>query len=96
MSERQGVQYFLRVQRHVWGTNLEEALVPYHCWTSVRAALGNAFLGHCNTVVGVIGVSQDITEDRQKANLKQIAAHTAQLEAEKHMVAYFAHKLRNP
>eukprot|EP00934_Nitzschia_sp_Nitz4_P001786 Nitzschia sp. Nitz4//scaffold119_size111653//16685//19966//NITZ4_004178-RA/size111653-augustus-gene-0.220-mRNA-1//-1//CDS//3329533800//1786//frame0 len=54
-----------------------------------------------NEVVGVVGVAQDVTEDRKHEEaLRQMqylrAAQEAKVETERNMTAYFAHELRNP
>ncbi|GAX24374.1 phytochrome D [Fistulifera solaris] len=52
-------------------------------------------------VIGVVGVAQDVTEDRkQAAKLREMqylqATQEAKVETERNMTAYFAHELRNP
>ena len=52
-------------------------------------------------VVGVVGVAQDVTEDRKHAEeLRKMhylqATQEAKVETERNMTAYFAHELRNP
>ena len=52
-------------------------------------------------VIGVVGVAQDVTEDRKHAKcLRELetlnASQQAKVETERHMTAYFAHELRNP
>jgi PAS domain S-box-containing protein len=54
-----------------------------------------------NDVVGVVGVAQDVTEDRKHAKeLREMqalrASQEAKVETERNMTAYFAHELRNP
>lgn len=54
-----------------------------------------------NAVVGVVGVAQDVTEDRKHAQVLQEmqyirASQEAKVETERNMTAYFAHELRNP
>jgi PAS domain S-box-containing protein len=54
-----------------------------------------------NAVVGVVGVAQDVTEDRKHAQeLREMqtlrASQEAKVETERNMTAYFAHELRNP
>eukprot|EP00339_Tiarina_fusa_P000456 CAMPEP_0116998306 /NCGR_PEP_ID=MMETSP0472-20121206/1425_1 /TAXON_ID=693140 ORGANISM="Tiarina fusus, Strain LIS" /NCGR_SAMPLE_ID=MMETSP0472 /ASSEMBLY_ACC=CAM_ASM_000603 /LENGTH=1067 /DNA_ID=CAMNT_0004697421 /DNA_START=41 /DNA_END=3244 /DNA_ORIENTATION=- len=54
-----------------------------------------------NVVVGVVGVAQDVTEDRKHAQaLREMqylrASQEAKVETERNMTAYFAHELRNP
>jgi len=54
-----------------------------------------------NIIVGVVGVAQDVTDDRKNSEeLRQMqnirAAQEAKLETERNMTAYFAHELRNP
>ncbi|KAG7340030.1 PAS domain S-box containing protein [Nitzschia inconspicua] len=54
-----------------------------------------------NTVVGVVGVAQDVSEDRKHAQaLREMqtlrASQEAKVEMERNMTAYFAHELRNP
>lgn len=49
----------------------------------------------------VVGVGQDVTEDRRKEHeLRKMqcvqATHEAKVETERNMTAYFAHELRNP
>jgi len=49
----------------------------------------------------VVGVGQDVTEDRRKAEeLRKLhclqATQEAKVETERNMTAYFAHELRNP
>lgn len=49
-------------------------------------------------VVGVVGVAQDVTEDRKltaKMNYLQ-CSQEAKIETERNITAYFAHELRNP
>jgi len=52
-------------------------------------------------VTGVVGVAQDVTEDRKHAKaLRDLetlrASQEAKVETERNMTAYFAHELRNP
>jgi len=52
-------------------------------------------------VIGVVGVAQDVTEDRKHAMaLREMqtlrASQEAKVETERNMTAYFAHELRNP
>lgn len=52
-------------------------------------------------VVGVVGVAQDVTDDRKHSEeLRQMqfirTSQEAKLEVERNMTAYFAHELRNP
>jgi PAS domain S-box-containing protein len=52
-------------------------------------------------IVGVVGVAQDVTDDRQHfKELRQLqyirASQEAKVETERNMTAYFAHELRNP
>ena len=54
-----------------------------------------------NNIVGVVGVAQDVTEDRRHAQeLREMqylrASQEAKVETERNMTAYFAHELRNP
>lgn len=54
-----------------------------------------------SNVVGVVGVAQDVTDDRHHSDeLRQMqyiqASQEAKLETERNMTAYFAHELRNP
>jgi len=54
-----------------------------------------------NNIVGVVGVAQDVTEDRKHAKeLREMqylrASQEAKVETERNMTAYFAHELRNP
>jgi PAS domain S-box-containing protein len=54
-----------------------------------------------SNVVGVVGVAQDVTEDRKHAKeIRQLetlrASQEAKVETERNMTAYFAHELRNP
>jgi PAS domain S-box-containing protein len=54
-----------------------------------------------SNVVGVVGVAQDVTDDRNHSEeLRQMqyvrASQEAKLETERNMTAYFAHELRNP
>jgi signal transduction histidine kinase len=54
-----------------------------------------------NNIVGVVGVAQDVTEDRRHAKeLREMqylrASQEAKVETERNMTAYFAHELRNP
>ncbi|KAL3940654.1 MAG: hypothetical protein SGARI_000886 [Bacillariaceae sp.] len=54
-----------------------------------------------NAVVGVVGVAQDVSEDRKHAQaLREMqtlrASQEAKVETERNMTAYFAHELRNP
>ena len=54
-----------------------------------------------NNIVGVVGVAQDVTDDRKHSEeLRQMqyirASQEAKLETERNMTAYFAHELRNP
>lgn len=53
-----------------------------------------------NPVLSVVGVAQDVTEDRQHAQkLREMqylqASQEAKVETERNMTAYFAHELRN-
>jgi len=52
-------------------------------------------------VIGVVGVAQDVTEDRKHSKaLRELetirASQEAKVETERNMTAYFAHELRNP
>ena len=52
-------------------------------------------------IIGVVGVAQDVTEDRRHAkalrDLETVrASQEAKVETERNMTAYFAHELRNP
>jgi PAS domain S-box-containing protein len=52
-------------------------------------------------IIGVVGVAQDVTEDRKKAVALRKwqtlrASQEAKVETERNMTAYFAHELRNP
>ncbi|CAJ1948627.1 unnamed protein product [Cylindrotheca closterium] len=52
-------------------------------------------------IVGVVGVAQDVTDDRKHSEeLREMqyirASQEAKLETERNMTAYFAHELRNP
>ena len=52
-------------------------------------------------ITGVVGVAQDVTEDRTNAKeLRKLetlrASQEAKVETERNMTAYFAHELRNP
>ena len=54
-----------------------------------------------SNVIGVVGVAQDVTEDRKHAkalrDLETVrASQEAKVETERNMTAYFAHELRNP
>jgi len=54
-----------------------------------------------SNVVGVVGVAQDVTDDRKHSQeLRQMqyirASQETKLEVERNMTAYFAHELRNP
>ena len=54
-----------------------------------------------NNIVGVVGVAQDVTEDRKHAQaLREMeylkASQEAKVETERNMSAYYAHELRNP
>jgi len=54
-----------------------------------------------SNVVGVVGVAQDVTEDRKHTRaLRELetlkASQEAKVETERNMTAYFAHELRNP
>jgi len=54
-----------------------------------------------NNIVGVVGVAQDVTDDRRHAQeLREMqyfrASQEAKVETERNMTAYFAHELRNP
>mmetsp|Transcript_22473 Transcript_22473/g.50161 ORF Transcript_22473/g.50161 Transcript_22473/m.50161 type:complete len:781 (-) Transcript_22473:2059-4401(-) len=54
-----------------------------------------------SNVIGVVGVAQDVTEDRKHAKaLREMqtlrASQEAKVETERNMTAYFAHELRNP
>lgn len=54
-----------------------------------------------SNVVGVVGVAQDVTEDRRHAaELRKMhylqASQEGKVEQERNMTAYFAHELRNP
>ena len=52
-------------------------------------------------IVGVVGVAQDVTNDRNHSLelqliQSQLASQEAKVETERNMTAYFAHELRNP
>lgn len=52
-------------------------------------------------IVGVVGVAQDVTDDRKHSEeLREMqyvqASQDAKVETERNMTAYFAHELRNP
>jgi len=54
-----------------------------------------------NNIVGVVGVAQDVTDDRKHSEeLREMhiirASQEAKVETERDMTAYFAHELRNP
>ena len=54
-----------------------------------------------SNIVGVVGVAQDVTDDRNHSEeLRQMqcvrASQEAKLQTERNMTAYFAHELRNP
>jgi len=54
-----------------------------------------------NNIVGVVGVAQDVTDDRKHSQeLREMqyirASQEAKVETERNMTAYFAHELRNP
>ena len=54
-----------------------------------------------SNIVGVVGVAQDVTDDRKHSEeLREMqyirASQEAKLETERNMTAYFAHELRNP
>ena len=54
-----------------------------------------------NEIVGVIGVAQDVADDRNYSeelrHMQYIrASKEAKVETERNMTAYFAHELRNP
>jgi len=54
-----------------------------------------------NRIVGVVGVAQDVTDDRKHSEeLREMqytrASQEAKVETERNMTAYFAHELRNP
>merc|ERR1712238_585884 len=54
-----------------------------------------------NHIIGVVGVAQDVTDDRKHSKelrtMQYIqASQEAKLETERNMTAYFAHELRNP
>merc|ERR1712161_119442 len=54
-----------------------------------------------NNIVGVVGVAQDVTDDRKHSKeLREMqyirASQEAKVETERNMTAYFAHELRNP
>jgi PAS domain S-box-containing protein len=54
-----------------------------------------------NKIVGVVGVAQDVTDDRKHSeelrHMQYIrASKEAKVETERNMTAYFAHELRNP
>ena len=54
-----------------------------------------------NKIVGVVGVAQDVTDDRKHSeelrHMQYIrASEEAKVETERNMTAYFAHELRNP
>eukprot|EP00980_Cylindrotheca_fusiformis_P030725 scaffold25303_cov117-Cylindrotheca_fusiformis.AAC.5 len=54
-----------------------------------------------DVVVGVVGVAQDVTDDRKHSQaLREMqylqASQDAKVETERNMTAYFAHELRNP
>merc|ERR1712238_180480 len=69
----------------------------------IRYLLVNATT-RCDTesrIVGVVGVAQDVTDDRKHSEeLRQMqyvrASQEAKVETERNMTAYFAHELRNP
>jgi len=54
-----------------------------------------------SNIVGVVGVAQDVTDDRKHSQeLRKMqylrASQEAKVETERNMTAYFAHELRNP
>jgi len=54
-----------------------------------------------SNIVGVVGVAQDVTDDRKHSlELREMqyirASQEAKVETERNMTAYFAHELRNP
>jgi len=54
-----------------------------------------------NNTIGVVGVAQDVTDDRKHSQeLREMqyvrASQEAKVETERNMTAYFAHELRNP
>eukprot|EP00978_Attheya_sp_CCMP212_P016854 scaffold44492_cov56-Attheya_sp.AAC.2 len=54
-----------------------------------------------SNIVGVVGVAQDVTDDRKHSQeLREMqyirASQEAKVETERNMTAYFAHELRNP
>ena len=54
-----------------------------------------------SNIVGVVGVAQDVTDDRKHSKeLREMqyirASQEAKVETERNMTAYFAHELRNP
>merc|ERR1712238_271117 len=54
-----------------------------------------------NNIVGVVGVAQDVTDDRKHSKeLREMqyirASQEAKVETERNMTAYFTHELRNP
>jgi len=54
-----------------------------------------------NNIVGVVGVAQDVTDDRKHSKeLRDMqlikSSQEARVETERNMTAYFAHELRNP
>eukprot|EP00531_Pseudo-nitzschia_arenysensis_P000480 CAMPEP_0116153182 /NCGR_PEP_ID=MMETSP0329-20121206/21089_1 /TAXON_ID=697910 /ORGANISM="Pseudo-nitzschia arenysensis, Strain B593" /LENGTH=1038 /DNA_ID=CAMNT_0003650035 /DNA_START=421 /DNA_END=3537 /DNA_ORIENTATION=- len=54
-----------------------------------------------SNVIGVLGIAQDLTEDRKHTKaLRELetvrASQEAKVETERNMTAYFAHELRNP
>jgi len=54
-----------------------------------------------NHIIGVVGVAQDVTDDRKHSKelrtMQYIqASQEAKVETERNMTAYFAHELRNP
>ena len=54
-----------------------------------------------SNIVGVVGVAQDVTDDRRHSQeLREMqyirASQEAKVETERNMTAYFAHELRNP
>jgi PAS domain S-box-containing protein len=70
---------------------------------STRYLLVNATTrkGPDGTIVGVVGVAQDVTDDRNHSlELQRVqsqrASQEAKVETERNMTAYFAHELRNP
>lgn len=75
-------------------------------WSEVSTIMPNApecrseenLTNFCRTVVGV---AQDVTDDRKHAQeLREMqyyrASQEAKVETERNMTAYFAHELRNP